>query len=142
MKRGLHDSEYEKIRRAAGYGKPQYEFPEIDTEAMFAAERVEAARQDFHNRMDELNRAEAKKAAEVEARHAEFRLKVDRAILLSEYQRLGLEPLEPLISLHLALKLGWSIEQINGKNVLARPTAQQQRKTREQWEEERNAGGT
>jgi hypothetical protein len=139
MKYGRHDSEYDKIRQRAGYARPRYEFDEIDPNGMFESERVEAARADFHQRMAELDAFEAKKKEESEKRHAEFRLRVDRAIMLAEYQRFGLTPMsDNPCSLSLLLKLGWTIEQVGDKNVLVRPPLQ---KTRKQREDEYDADG-
>lgn len=142
MKRGRHDSEYDKIRRAAGYVKPRHEFPD-DEEERAAAARVEELNQDFKDRMAELRNAETAQEAERLRKHAERRASVDRAIMLDEYKRLDLTPPEPLCSLGLLLQMGWKIEPgADGRNVLTRPPAAPKRKTREEWEKERREGGS
>jgi ElaB/YqjD/DUF883 family membrane-anchored ribosome-binding protein len=137
MKRGLYDSEYDRIRHAAGYMRPRFEFPD-DTEEKLSADRVEQMRRDFRERMNEVERAERDRAAAVQQRHKEHRETVDRLIMENEYKRIGLTPPNPLCSLGFLLSVGWRIEQIGDRNVLTRPGSETQRKTREQWEDERN----
>jgi CRISPR/Cas system-associated protein Cas5 (RAMP superfamily) len=119
MKRSLYDSEYDRVRRDAGYTKPRYEFEGLDVEIDAAA--AEREKQEFRARMAEAELAEKKRLEELEERHRQRRLEGDRRLLLWEYERLGLMPLEPLISLGLALSLGWRIEQIGDRNTLVKP---------------------
>lgn len=146
MKRGRHDSAYDRVRREAGLGgRPAPEFPDEEEERATAA-RIAKSNEEFKARMAELDRQELAGRVDAEQRHADRRREIDRRILLAEYGRLGLTPpCDTLVSLPLLIKLGWHIEQVDGRNVLVRPQASAPgRKTREDYERERalNAEGS
>ena len=133
MKRSRFDAEYERVRNQSGARRPVQEFdPDYDVHERNAAARVEALRQDFHDRMNALAKADAEKAAEAAVRHGKRRLEIDRRIMLDEYAALGLDPPEPLCSLGLLLSIGWRIDNFGGKNVLTRMDAERPRRRVEQ----------
>jgi len=139
MKRGRHDGVYERVRREAGLSsRPAPEFPD-EEEDRAIADRVAKSNEEFKARMAELDRHELAKHAEAEQHHADRRREVDRRMLLREYERLGLSrPDGMMVSLPLLIKIGWHIEQVDGKNVLIRPASfAPGRKTREDYERER-----
>ena len=146
MKRGRHDGDYERVRRQAGMSnRPRSEFPDEEEESAVAA-RVAKSNEEFKARMAELDRQELAQHQEAEERHTARRREIDRRMILAEYARLGLSPPgDTLVSLPLLIKLGWRIEEIDGKNVLVRPASfSTGRKTREDYERERavNAEGS
>ena len=125
MKRSLFDAEYEKVRRRTA-ARPRPEFPEagIDFEQ---PDRVEAARLDFHRRMEALRAHEAVIDAERKALAADTTARANRLLLLTEYERAGVRPPYvnddnvPTISLSLLLQRGWKIEEVNGERTLIQP---------------------
>lgn len=122
MKRTRFDSEYDKVRRAAGYTKPNYEFPEAREEQL-SQERVAAASADFRASMDELANAENALSAEKRVRFDQWRKEHNLKILRREYLDLGITPPVPLVSLGLLIQLGWRVEPLGvpGRCVLVRP---------------------
>ena len=120
MKRTRFDSDYDEIRRAAGFAKPAYEFPDVEEEKL-SAERVEAMNADFKERMQALADAErtsdATKRAEFDAWRRDYNIRV----IKRQYTDLGLMPPEPLVSLSLLLQFGWKVEQVGDKMTLVRP---------------------
>jgi hypothetical protein len=145
MKRGRHDSEYDKIRQRAGFARPQYEFDEIDPKAMFESERVEAARADFHQRMAELNAREAEQDAARKALADDTSRRGNLIVLVGEYARAGVKPPfvnergEPTVSLSMLKMQGWEITEFAGQRTLLRPASAggYARRTREDYERER-----
>jgi hypothetical protein len=140
MKRGQHDSYYDRVRKRAGWTKPRYDFPdqaEVDREGYLVAERVADMASDFHARMDELNAAELRELKEQNIRAVEHSMRANRLCMAMEYRSAGVKPIltdgdgNPTVSLSLALLLGWRIEQIGDRNVLTAP-ASAPRKTRKE----------
>lgn len=144
MKHGRHDSEYDRVRRGAGYDRPKLEFPDEKDEIDLQA-RIDAGLSDFRKRMADLEQQDAERSAQMARRAAESSAEINRRMILRDYERQGLQrPEGTLVSLPLLMKLGWRIEEIDGKNVLVKPNQQKQRKTREDYERERsiNAEGS
>ena len=139
MKRGRFDSDYDRVREEAGFVRTRTEFPEtVDSQGRTAEQRVEEMRIDFHERVNLARAAEqeAERAAGVSKRHDAFRADVDRAIMISEYESLGLTPPTPLCSLGLLLSIGWTIAQFGETKVLMRPEKHDgPRKRREDYEQ-------
>jgi hypothetical protein len=133
VKRTRYDSEYDRVRREAGFDKPQYEFPE-EQEEVESVGRVRQMQQDFAERAEAMRAAEAEKSrqmsAELDARRAEFSDRVIRR----EYAALGIVPPTPLVSLSLLRLMGWSVEQIGDEFVLVKPPAPPRREWRIQDE--------
>jgi hypothetical protein len=114
MKRSPYDSEYDRIRREAGYAKPQYEFSDEDPKPDIA--RVQAAHEDFKARMAELCKVEEAGAAIRKARSDELSHRANLSVLFDEYHRAGVSAPSvtadgiPTVSLSLLISLGWSIQ--------------------------------
>ncbi len=116
MKRTAYDSEYDRIRREAGYAKPQYEFPDEETKPDIA--RVQAAHEDFKARIAELRKVEEAGAAIRKVRADELSHRANLSVLFDEYRRAGVSaPFVtadgiPTVSLSLLISLGWSIQNL------------------------------
>jgi hypothetical protein len=107
------DSEYDRVRREAGFAKPKYEFPEEDEpdqKGQVTSDRVKAMNEDFQHRMSELANHERQKTAEADANHARRRREFDEKVIRREYEALGLKPPEPLVSLSLLRSMGWRVD--------------------------------
>jgi len=140
MKRGRHDSDYDEVRRRAGYTRPQPEFPDEEEDRAVAA-RVMQKSEEFKARMAEIDKQDAQRNGEMAARLEARSKEISRRIIVREYAALGVAPPEPLVSLALLRKIGWHIEEVGGRNVLVGPSSgAPARKTREQWEAERQGG--
>lgn len=147
MRRGRHDAEYHKVRDRAEMKvdmRRNVEFPDDDPDVRppQVSFRVEMMRQEIREICTRETEAEiqrnAENAAKLNARRAEFNERVIRR----EFIDLGLDPPEPLVSLSFLKMMGWTVEEISGKPVLVKPGKQHTRKTREDWERERNGDGT
>jgi hypothetical protein len=116
MKRSRHDSEYEKVRRS----RPRPEFPD-DRPDPAAPARVKEMFEEVKERLAEGNaaeeRAERARAEEHTKRSKAFTLELIRR----EYDRLGITPPEPLVSLALLETIGWRIERVGDRFELMRP---------------------
>jgi hypothetical protein len=133
MKRGQHDSEYDRVRKRAGYDKPIYDFPD-DQRAAETAQRVNEMFEDFRARIEEANAYERQKSDEQKARAVELSMRANRLCMLNEYRAAGVDPPRidehgfPAFSLSLAFLMGWRIEHIGDRNVLVASPAKTQRK--------------
>lgn len=140
MKRSLFDSEYDKVRRSAGYARPRYDIddePSAEDQAA-TAERVRAANADFQERMSKRTAWEAEQEAKRRAEGVALSLRANESMRLAEFDAAGVEP--PLgfrCSLPLLLLMGWTIDSVSGKNVLVRPFY---RSARPKPEEEESSG--
>ncbi len=129
MKRTRYDSEYERVRRESGVGRA--EFPEpIDFSKPVDLGRVEAAHDDFKERMASFAARDSAEAAKRRASADELSRRANEAILAREYRELGLTPPfvdgagAPSVSLSMLLSLGWTVGKGEaGGNVLVRPPA-------------------
>lgn len=133
MKRTLYDSEYDRVRRKAGFDKPRYEFPDEQEERESEA-RVEEMSADFRRRMAAVAAEEARVTGERLAAQNKRTSEYSAIVIRREYAALGLTPPEPLVSLALLRRLGWTLEEfvIGGetrwaltKPVTAAPTRRQ-----------------
>jgi hypothetical protein len=126
VKRSLYDSEYERIRREAGMrdSRPQPEFldeEELKLEEQRTAARVNEINDDFRARMAALGEAERQKIAAAQASLDAWRKEFNERVIKREYTQLGLMPPEPLVSLSLLRKLGWTVQFVGDETVLVRP---------------------
>jgi hypothetical protein len=125
MKRTRYDSEYERVRREAGVGQ----FPEpIDFSKPVDLGRVEAAHDDFKERMAAFAARDAEEAAKRKASADELSRRANASALAGEYRTFGLAPPlaggdgAPRVSLSMLLSIGWTIAKVEGAgNVLVRP---------------------
>lgn len=133
MKRDRYESDYERVRRQAGLARS--EFPEPDTSPRQGEVGEPQPIDDgFRDRMAELARLDAEKAAERKIHADALTLRANELVRLKEYQRAGVDPMPGGISLSLALQMGWKIEQVGDRNVLVQPgrVAAPKRMTREE----------
>ena len=95
-------------------------------EAEEAAKRADRRKQ-AEKAGDALAAEEARQAAALRARIDERAAETNRRQVIAEYQAAGVEPLRvdgngrPTVSLSMLLRIGWTIENISGKNVLIYP---------------------
>jgi hypothetical protein len=132
MKRTLYDSEYDRIRKAAGLARPQYEFDEFEGREAPPSFRVDELNDDFKQRMAERSEHEKQKEAAAKANHDAWHKGVNDRMIRREYESLGITPPEPLVSLSMLRKIGWTIEQIGDRNVLMRPLGLQPLRSQEE----------
>lgn len=147
MKRSLYDGEYHRVSDRAKLKsdmRRNVEFPDDDPENRdkASAEHVRRTADEAMERLSGESDAERKRRAEIaaslDARSAEF----NERMIKREFTALGLDPPQPLVSLGLLKQMGWTIQEIEGKATLVSPGKQHQRRTREDWERERNGEGT
>lgn len=145
MKRTRYDTEYDRVREAAGLTRPQYDFPDEEAEERDRAARqarIDAGMVEMRERMakNEAVETEAQRraAAEMDANRVRWNERIKR----QEFERLGLTPPEPLVSLALMISLGWRVEKVTGPEGVERMEllhpVQRRRKTREDYDRERN----
>ena len=112
MKRDRYASELDRVMRERRLANMEFFDPDEPAEAQAAA-RVEASRQDFHERMRQREEAQSALEAEAKAKHDAKMRDFDRKVKLREYAALGLTPPEPLVSLDLLKSIGWRVERIS-----------------------------
>lgn len=136
MKHGRHASDYDKVRKSAGFAAPRYqapapEFPEPDAtaERSESRARVQGMDDDFKARMTTLSEHET---AQQEARKKEADVRTARAnlsVMTAEYRNARVVPPftdangHPKFSLHFLFRMGWSIQMVGSENVLVSPIA-------------------
>jgi hypothetical protein len=109
-----------------------------------ARRRTAAAEVARQHQLREEREAEAEAARREEARL--FSLRVNAGQVMREYLSAGVEPVSvyengtPTCSLSLLLSIGWTIREIDGHKTLIEPPPAVKRKTREDYERERNEG--
>ena len=130
MKRGKFYSEYDRVRKTANYAKPQYEF---DEEPAPNQNRVQAAHDDFKERMAAFNAADAAAAAAGRARATALSQRANLSVLTTEFARAGVTPPcvndagDPTVSLPMLLWLGWTIVETEDGRFLQRPAPDRSR---------------
>jgi hypothetical protein len=138
MKRSLYDSEYDRIRKAAGYTAPRYEFPDEEGETAAArrtADRINELNDDFRARMAALGEMERQKIAAAQASLDAWRKEHNERQIKREYEQLGLIPPEPLVSLSMLYHLGWTVQMVGNENVLVRPLHAAPRRREEEYDD-------
>lgn len=136
MKHGRHASDYDKVRKTAGFANPKYqapapEFPEdaAADERSASRARVQEMDDDFKARMKSLS---AQEIAQQEARKKEADALTARAnlsVMSTEYRNARVVPPytdangHPKFSLHFLFRMGWSIQMVGSENVLVSPIA-------------------
>lgn len=122
MKRTRFDSEYDKVRKRAGFARPHYDFDQLDRPAPTEeARRVAESNADFQEKIAEINRVDAMQSEATLKSHAENRRRWDERMIRREWEEAGLAPPNPLYSIGLALRLGCRVEEVGGEMVLVRP---------------------
>lgn len=134
MKRDRYASDYEQVRRQAGVGRPQMEFPEEPAPVNLG--RIDAVHDDFKQRMAALAEHDAEAAAKRKAAADELSKRANESIRLMEFARAGVQPPTGMkVSLPLLLSIGWKIEVVDGVRELVAPRAQgTKRNRREDYE--------
>jgi hypothetical protein len=134
MKRDRYASDYEQVRRQAGLGRPQMEFP--DDPAPVNLGRIDAAHDDFKQRMAALAEHDAAAAAERKRKADDLTKRANGTVALAEYRAAGVESPSvdgdgaPRVSLSLLLSIGWTVEDVDGARELVAPRAKSTKRQR------------
>jgi hypothetical protein len=111
LKRGLHDSEYERVRRKAGMDRPEFPEDEPDRDGRLAADRVaEKARETMAILIDRQNQDENERRAKAAADMDGVRRRTNERLMRESWKRYGLEQPSPQASLELYISIGWRLE--------------------------------
>ena len=96
------------------------------------AKRRRRAREDALAANAEIAAAEARAEVVRRERATAVAMETNRRQVLREYEAAGVEPIavdaagKPVVSLSLLLSLGWTVERIGDRNVLARPATRRE----------------
>lgn len=143
MKRTRYDSEYDKVRAAAGMDRFAPEFPEVDRPApqpqYRSRVRIDAALEEYRQQMATKEAQEAERRAETKAKLDKISLETSDLLRAAEYRAAGLSipvinGVQTKASLGLLFSFGWSVQFVDGVRELVLPSAQKPRKRREDYD--------